>query len=230
MKKILEAILSVLMILTLAACGSNGNGNGNGNDTATSQPKTSNNTKVQAKGKILIAYFTMPERDGVDTVASASRLVVDRKVVGNTQFVAQNIQKAAGGDLFAIKTVQRYPAKHGPLVDQADNEQADNARPKLSTHIDNLDDYNVIFIGYPNWWGDLPMPLYSFLDEYNFSGKTIIPFSTHGGSGFAGTINTIAKMEPKARVIKDGFTVSRDDVADAKDDVNQWVKGLNLAK
>lgn len=225
MKKILGAILSALLVLTLAACGSNDNSNGNN----ASQPKQSNNN-VQAKGKILIAYFTMPERTGVDTVASASRLVVDGDVVGNTQFVAQNIQKAAGGDLFAIKTVQKYPANHDRLVDQADDEQADSARPKLSTRVDNIDDYGVIFLGYPNWWGDMPMPLYSFLEEYDLSGKTIIPFATHDGSGFSDTINAIQKLQPKATVPTDGFTVTRDTVGDAKSDVNDWVKSLNLEK
>ena len=158
-------------------------------------------------GKILIVYFTMPESDGVDTVAGASRVVVDGELYGSVEFMANTIQETTGGDLFEIKTVQDYPTLHEPLVDLADEELANDARPELSTHIDNLDEYDTVFVGYPIWWGDMPMPLYSFFDEYDFSGKTIIPFSSHGGSRLANTVETIAELEPDAAVT-DGFTVS----------------------
>lgn len=144
----------------------------------------------------------------------------------NTQFIATEIQKNLGGDLFAIETEQKYPGTHDKLLDFAYNEKSDNARPKLAAHIDNLKDYDYIFIGYPNWNADLPMPLYSFFEEYDFSGKTIIPFVTHGGSGFSGTINTIKKLEPDASVVEAGLSVSRDSVADAQADVKKWTDTL----
>lgn len=182
-------------------------------------------------GKILIVYFTMPESDGVDTVAGASRVVVDGELYGSVEFMANTIQETTGGDLFEIKTVQDYPTLHEPLVDLADEELANDARPELSTHIDNLDEYDTVFVGYPIWWGDMPMPLYSFFDEYDFSGKTIIPFSSHGGSRLANTVETIAELEPDAAVT-DGFTVSRNDIEEdasaVAEELVSWVKELGF--
>ncbi len=178
--------------------------------------------------RILVAYFTMPESAGVDAVAGASRVVADGKVYGNTRWVAERILEATGGSRFVIETAQKYPAQHDALVKRGEDEKKRNARPKLAARIENLDAYDVVFIGYPVWWTDLPMPLYSFFEDHDFSGKTIIPFSTHGGSGFAGTIATIAALEPKAAVVRNGFTVSRNVVARSGRDIAAWVRGLNL--
>ena len=132
----------------------------------------------------------------------------------------------AGGDLFSIRTSVVYPADGGELIDYAAQEQEENARPELTTHIENLDGYDTIFIGYPNWWADLPMAVYSFFDEYDFSGKTIIPFNVHNGSRFSRTIQTIQELEPEATVVEDGFTVSEQTVAEAAEDVAAWLEGL----
>lgn len=132
----------------------------------------------------------------------------------------------AGGDLFSLRTSVVYPADGGELIDYAAQEQEENARPELTTHIENLDGYDTIFIGYPNWWADLPMAVYSFFDEYDFSGKTIIPFNVHNGSRFSRTIQTIQELEPDATVVEDGFTVSEQTVADAAEDVAAWLEGL----
>ena len=129
--------------------------------------------------------------------------------------------------LWAIQSsLQEYPGSHDPLLEFAYNEKSDDARPELSTHIENLDGYDYIFIGYPNWNADLPMPLYTFFEEYDFSGKTIIPFVTHGGSGFSGTIRTIQSLEPDATVIEAGLSISRNSVADAQADVKSWTDSL----
>ena len=132
----------------------------------------------------------------------------------------------AGGDLFSLRTSVVYPADGGELIDYAAQEQEENARPELTTHIENLDGYDTIFIGYPNWWADLPMAVYSFFDEYDFSGKTIIPFNVHNGSRFSRTIQTIQELEPDATVLEDGFTVSEQTVAEAAEDVAAWLEGL----
>ncbi len=132
----------------------------------------------------------------------------------------------AGGDLFSIRASVVYPADGGELIDYAAQEQEENARPELTTHIENLDGYDTIFIGYPNWWADLPMAVYSFFDEYDFSGKTIIPFNVHNGSRFSRTIQTIQELEPDATVVEDGFTVSEQTVAEAAEDVAAWLEGL----
>lgn len=131
-----------------------------------------------------------------------------------------------GGDLFSLRTSVVYPADGGELIDYAAQEQEENARPELTTHIENLDGYDTIFIGYPNWWADLPMAVYSFFDEYDFSGKTIIPFNVHNGSRFSRTIQTIQELEPDATVVEDGFTVSEQTVAEAAEDVAAWLEGL----
>ena len=87
-------------------------------------------------------------------------------------------------------------------------------------------DYDVIFLGYPNWWGDMPMIIYSFLEQYDLSGKTVIPFNTHGGSGFSSTISTIRQLEPQANVLN-GLSISRNDIQDAEQEIVTWVKGLD---
>lgn len=175
---------------------------------------------------ILIAYFSVMETDGVDAVASASRVVVNGEVLGNNQYIAQLIQQETGGDLFSIETVQEYPTTHDPLLEFAYEEKADNARPELATQIENPDSYDVIFLGYPNWNADLPMPLYTFLEKNDFSGKTIIPFTTHGGSGFSRTIQTISELQPNATVISDGLSISRNSVSGAESDVADWLNGI----
>lgn len=219
-----------VLALTLTACGGNSKSQTAQGVITQKQSNTENNDGSQKDreqgSNILIAYFTVPETDGVDAVAGASRVVKADDVMGNTQFIATEIQKNLGGDLFAIETKQEYPGTHDKLLEFAYNEKSDNARPELSTHIENLDDYDYIFIGYPNWNTDLPMPLYSFFEEYDFSGKTIIPFVTHGGSGFSGTINTIKKLEPDATVVEAGLSVSRNSVANAQSDVKKWTDSL----
>ena len=146
--------------------------------------------------------------------------------MGRLRAVADMIQENTGGDLFSIQTAEVYPANSGELIDYAAEEQDENARPKLTSHIEDLDRYDVIFIGYPNWWADLPMAVYSFFDEYDFSGKTIIPFNVHNGSRFSRTIQTIEELEPDATVIENGFTVNEQAVMDADDDVSAWLKEL----
>jgi flavodoxin len=172
----------------------------------------------------------MPETSGVDAVSGASRLVVDGKVSGNVEFVATCIQKATGGDLFVIRTVRNYPGEHNALTEAAQQEQRANARPPLLAHISNLEDYDLIFLGYPIWWYDLPMPLYSFLDEYDFAGKTIIPITVHGGSRLSGTVEKIVRLEPRATVIRDGLAVSRNSVARAERDIIVWLRRLGITE
>lgn len=181
-----------------------------------------------ASSNILIAYFSVPETDGVDAVAGASHVVVDGEVLGNTQYIAQLIQQQTGGDLFRIETVQEYPGSHDPLLEFAYNERAEGARPELAAQMENLDSYDIIFLGYPNWNADLPMPLYTLLEQTDLSGKTIVPFTTHGGSGFSRTIQTIQELQPNATVISDGLSISRNSVAQAEGDVASWVSGLGL--
>ena len=243
MKKAFSLFLALAMTATLAACGSQNAGTPPADDppavtTPSSTPAPSGqpsdpaetpNTTPPADGEsggILIAYFGVPETDGVDTVANASRVATADGVVGNCEFIAQAIQEAVGGDLFAIETVQEYPGTHEALLDFAYQELRQNARPELSSEIVNLDSYDVIFLGYPNWNADLPMPLYTFLESYDFSGKTIIPFVTHGGSGFSHTISTISGLQPNAAVVEDGLSISRGNVANAAQEAMDWASEI----
>lgn len=177
--------------------------------------------------KVLVAYFSVPETDGVDASSGASRVLSDGKVMGNTRYVATVISEATGGELFEIKTVHAYPCSHKALIDAAKEEIDNNARPKLAAHIENLNDYDVVFVGFPNWWYDMPMPLYTFFEEYDFSGKTVIPFCTHGGSRFSGAIKTIRELEPKATVL-DGYAIARDRVADSEEGIWKWLERIGM--
>jgi flavodoxin len=238
MKKLLTIIMISLLTVTMSACSNNvpneegTSTNENKEETVIDENKEEEVIDENASDKkVLVAYFTLPEdvnTDGVDAIGGASIVVNEGEVLGNTQYMAQIIQNSIGGELFEIRTVQNYPRDHEPLVDQAANEQDDNLRPELSTKVENINDYDVIFIGYPNWWGDMPMPLYTFLEEYDLSGKTIVPFSTHGGSGFSNTINTIEDLQPNATVITDALTISRNNIADAASEITDWVNELDL--
>ena len=165
---------------------------------------------------------------GADAVAGASIVVRDGEILGNVEYMAQTIQQAVGGDLLRIETVKEYPLEHEALVDFAAEEQEAGARPALATQIENLGQYDTIVLGYPNWWGDMPQALYTFLESYDLSGKTIIPFCPHGGSGFSRTQSTIAELQPNATVREDGLTLSRNDVADSAEQVTAWAQGLGL--
>lgn len=128
----------------------------------------------------------------------------------------------------ALSTSLFVMGRDGAIDFWRENEGFD-ARPELATHTENPDSYDVIFLGFPNWNADLPMPLYTFLEEYDFGGKTIIPFTTHGGSGFSRNIQIISELQPDAEVISEGLSVSRDSVPGAKSEVIDWVNGLDLS-
>lgn len=146
---------------------------------------------------------------------------------GNTQTVANFIHEAVGGDILRLETVKTYSSNYNDLLDEAQEEQNNNARPELKTKIDNIEEYSTIFLGYPNWWGDMPMPLYTFLEEYDLSGKTIAPFVTSGGSGFSNTISTIREKEPNANVVK-GLSISGSSAENSQDEVEEWINNLGF--
>lgn len=233
-------MLAVVMIISIfTGCGSASvkNNQTTKNDSAekSSDIDSSSNAVTEAvqnntdNENILIAYFSVPENvdtDGIDANSGASIVVKNKDVLGNMQYMAMTIQEAIGGELFRIETKEKYPLEHETLVNQAKEEQNEEVRPELATHIENVEQYDMIFLGYPNWWGDMPQPLYTFLEEHDFSGKTIIPFNSHGGSGFSNTIEEIKKLQPNATVRDDGLSISRNDVADSEQEITDWAKGL----
>lgn len=182
---------------------------------------------VSGSGKTLVVYFSWPETlnpQNMSNEEANSTVVINGKVLGNTQYVAMMIAEITGAEIFRIEPVKPWPLNHKLLIAQAKIEQMRDYRPAIAKPLKNFQDYDTIFLGYPNWWADLPMILYTFLETYDFSGKRIIPFNTHGGSGFSGTIRTIADLQPKAEVVRNGYTVSRDVVAEAAPEVTRWVK------
>lgn len=156
------------------------------------------------QSNILIAYFTgadnMP-REGLDAVTSASVKEVDGELVGNTEYLAMRIQEYVHGDLFSIKTNRLYSQNYTLSTMQALGEQELNVKPRLVSHVEDFEQYDVIFLGYPAWWMDVPIAIESFIAEYDFSGKTVIPFTTHNSSGLGGTVEKIQTLIPEAEVL-----------------------------
>lgn len=236
MRKMIAVFTSVLMVFTLAACGNNEEKQPLPKESIVSDSPASPTQREPEEiestdSNVLIAYFSMPEDvdiSGVDAVSCASIVVRDEEQQGNTEYAAKIIQETVGGNLFRIETVQDYPLDHDSLVDQAADEKDESLRPELAGHIENMEQYDTVILGYPNWWGDLPMPVYTFLEGYDFSGKTIIPFVTHGGSGFSDTRNTISGLQPGADISENTLSLSRNDVAESEAEIRQWAESLNL--
>lgn len=156
-------------------------------------------------------------------------LVVYFSETGNTGKLAKLISDEVGGDFRRIETVKPYPTGQ-ELFDYTKNERDEDARPELKDLDVNMDDYDIIFVGYPIWWYTLPMPLYTFFDEYDFSGKTIVPFNTHEDSGNGGTYSTIKEWEKDATVL-DGLAIRGGDMTnDQTTRIRNWLKGLDLSE
>jgi flavodoxin len=168
--------------------------------------------------KCLIAYFSRPGNNYVNgTIVNLP--------VGNTEVIAKMIQEMTSGDLLHIEVVNAYPGDYTETTEVAKEELRTSARPKLTNHLENMASYDMIFLGYPNWWGTMPMPVYTFLEEHNFSGKTIVPFCTHEGSGLGRSVADIKKTCPTATVFA-GLAIKGGDVNNAQGAVSGWLREL----
>ena len=228
-------LLVLLLILSLSACGndnagsavppaapSNESGAEPGSDSA-----PAGDPAPASLGKALVVDFSTPGLDGVDAVSRASANLDGNTVVGNTEHIAMLVADAAGADTFRVETVKEYPEEIEDLLEYAYGETQNNERPELAAHIENLEDYDTVFIGVPVWNYQMPMAMYSFFDEYDFTGKTIAVFTTHRGSRLSGIPEDIAELEPGATVLTDGYTVGGDDAfAVAQEDISKWVGTL----
>lgn len=141
---------------------------------------------------------------------------------GHTQEVAQEINRQVGGDLFEIVPQEPYTDDINVLSKQSLQEQRDQMRPALSTHVDNMDQYDVVFLGYPNWWSNMPMPVFTFLEEYDFSHKTIIAFTTYGESGFGHSIDSINDILTHSHVVE-GIAIQEHDLDKVQDHVKAFL-------
>lgn len=226
MKKIISIILTLTMIFTLAACGNSGS-------TEESPSTDSSETKSSsASDESAASSENTSEPDGSsqpDTEDGGRSLVVYFSWSGNTESVANEIQAQTGADIFEITPAEPYTDDYDTLLDIAQEEQRNDARPAIAETVENFDQYDVVYFGYPNWWGDMPMILYTFLDEYDFSGKTIAPFVTSGGSGFSDTISAIESLEPDAAVVE-GLSLGSSAAADPGADVTEWLSSIGLAE
>ena len=165
--------------------------------------------------KILIAYYS---RKGQNYVGDR---IVDLSV-GNTEVAAKMAQELTGGDLFEICTVKSYPVDYTETTEVATVEKRNNARPELSTHVVNMDQYDTIILVYPNCLGTFPMAVFTFLEEYDFSGKTILPFCTHEGSGLGNSERDIRKLCPESKV-QPGLAIRGGSVKSAGDTIKSWL-------
>ena len=227
----------VTMMLSLAACGT---APGTGNVTSeiaaqtpepnkeeasitTEEPASSPDTETESGSNILVAFFSRTgENYGVGVIEK-----------GNTHIIADMIAEAMNADTFEITRVTPYPEEYDACTDEAKQEQSENARPELTATVESFEDYDVIFLGYPNWWGDMPMPVYTFLESYDFSGKTVIPFCTHAGSGLSSTVQTLRNELTGASVL-DGFaipgTTAQNDQENARQAVVEWLETLSISE
>ncbi|MCR5762697.1 MAG: flavodoxin [Treponema sp.] len=188
---------------------------------------------AQASKKTLVVYFSQPETLTAGKMTAEedySTVVVDGKVLGNVQYVAQLIQEEMKGDIFRIEPVTPYPMDHAKLEQVATKEKRENARPKIKAALPDISKYDTVFIGFPNWYADMPMIMYTFLDSVELSGKKVIPFVVSGGSGFSRTIETITKLEPNAAVEKNGLSVYRTRVDGVQGEVKAWLKKIGISK
>lgn len=168
-------------------------------ETATSAPETTTETE----GGTLIAYFSWS---------------------GNTAAMAEMIQQETGGDLFEITTATPYTDDYNTLLDIARQEQNESVRPELASGVENWESYDTVFLGYPCWWSDAPMAVYTFVESYDWTGKTVIPFTTSGGSGFGRSLDGLST----SATFLNGLHVSGDTVENATEEISDWLSGLDV--
>lgn len=156
-------------------------------------------------------------------------LVVYFSRSGNTENVAKSIQSQTNSDIFEMVPVTPYSDDYDTVADVAQEEQSSNARPAISETIENIQQYDVIYVGFPIWWGDMPMILYTFFDTYDLSEKTIAPFCTSGGSGLSDTVNEIRSLEPNATVL-DGLHIGSESSSQPDEAVSQWIREIGISK
>ena len=182
------------------------NGDNNSNTSVVSD--TNRDLQTQADGNILIAYFSWS---------------------GNTENAAGIIQERTGADIIELNPVEPYSDNYNEVLDQAQEDMNSDARPELANHVENMDQYDTILLGYPNWWATIPMPIASFLEEHDFSGKTIIPFCSHGGGGFGQSITDISKLAPNSR-IGEGLSIHYSGGSSLDSDISEWLSSNGIAE
>lgn len=203
MKKIFTILMVLTLMLFCTGC-QNSTDNEQNMSEDTTENKTTDNSSMETNAKSLVVYFSWS---------------------GNTENVAKEIQQQMKADIFEIVPSTPYSDDYDAVVDLAQEEQRNDARPAIADRIENIDDYDVIYVGFPNWWGDMPMILYTFFDTYDLSNKTIAPFCTSGGSGLSNTVEEIKDLEENATVTN-GLHIRSSSVSDPESDVREWLQEI----
>lgn len=187
--------------------------------TAHAQGNTSQTTDMKNSKKVLVVFFSR----------TGENYAVGNIEKGNTHIIAEMIAKETGDKLFRIETVKPYPDEYKACVEVAKAEKENNARPEVKGDV-KVEDYDVIFLGYPNWWGDMPMAVYTFIEKHNWNGKTVVPFCTHEGSGLSGTERKL-KDACKGATVSEGLaikgTTAQNSQPQALKAVQTWLKKVN---
>lgn len=219
MKKICSLIMLFSLLLTFVACSNNTN-------NEVSSPTTQQSS---APSLVPAEESSHPNDSSTPTEAVSKSLVVYFSWSGNTEIVAKSIQNQTDSDIFEIIPDTPYSDDYDTVVDLAHEEQRNNARPAISGSIENIDQYDVIYVGFPNWWGDMPMILYTFFDTYDLSGKTVALFCTSGGSGLSNTLNEVKDLEPDATVTE-GLHIGSSSASNPDNAVSEWLNDIGFAK
>lgn len=253
MKKMLSIFLTLAMMLSLAACGGAGeqetrttelssdaasapesevtdaateenDGETSGSETAGSGEES----EATGQTNILVAYFSWADNAilAEDVDAQASPSVIPP---GNVQQLAGWVQEETGGDLFSIRVTDPYPSDWDECLSRANQELEEEARPELAENVENLDQYDVVFLGYPNWWYGVPMALLSFLEQNDLSGKQVYLFCSHGTGGLANSVEIITEAVPNAEISDDIFDCYEEDAASSQEDIQSWAAGLGYS-
>lgn len=224
MKKLLCALFSVALTFSFAACGS---GNSSSGISSSAEISASVATSEHSDASAQELEQEAPLSGSAASTPAGGTLVAYFSWSGNTRQMAEIIAQETGADLFEITVADPYPDDYNTLLDIAQQEQRDAARPALSTQVENWDRYDTVFLGYPCWWGDAPMAVYTFLESYDCTGKVLIPFNTSASSGFGASLTGISESAPDATVL-DGLSLTEAELEHAADQIAAWLDDLEL--
>lgn len=227
MKKLCLILLSMTLLFSLAACGSGEPASSESGPSEASASSSEASSQADAKSAEMSAGSEDEPAESEAPTAEGGTLIAYFSWSGNTEQMAQTIQAEIGGDLFKIEPATPYTEDYDTLLDIAQQEQAEDARPELAAQVENWDSYDVVFVGYPNWWSDAPMAVYTFLETYDFDGKTLIPFNTSASGGFDRSLSGIEESAAGANIL-DGLALTEGELGNARNEVSGWLAGLGL--
>lgn len=234
MRQLFIILLLLIPAMTFAGC-SDGNDEPQTeiSDTPGNNDDDESGAVTPGNGKILIAWFSRWGNTNYPSNADASTgasIIVDKGTSrGTTEVVAQYIQTAVGGNLHLIETSASYPTEFDEVRDQNHAEQAAGTLPELKNRIENMDQYDIIFIGYPNWAMDVPQAILSFLSAYDFSGKTVVPFCTHAGYGAGSSYRSVQSAAPGTNVME-GIAIKASDIPSAESQIQSWLERIGIER